>query len=30
MQAVLSLLKAELPGANVFYWLVPVIEMGRL
>lgn len=30
MRAVLALLKAELPNANVFYWLVPVIEMGRL
>jgi len=30
MRAVLALIKAELPQANVFYWLVPVIEMGRL
>ena len=30
MRAVLALIKAELPSANVFYWLVPVIEMGRL
>ena len=30
MRAVLALIKAELPRANVFYWLVPVIEMGRL
>jgi hypothetical protein len=30
MRAVLALLKAELPRANLFYWLVPVIEMGRL
>lgn len=30
MRAVLALLKAELPRANVFFWLVPVIEMGRL
>ena len=30
MSAVLALIKAELPRANVFFWLVPVIEMGRL
>ena len=30
MRAVLVLLKAQLPRANLFYWLVPVIEMGRL
>lgn len=30
MRAVLELIKSELPRANVFYWLVPVIEMGRL
>ena len=30
MRAVLTLIKAELPRANVFFWLVPVIEMGRL
>lgn len=30
MRAVLALIKAELPQANVFYWLVPVIEVGRL
>ena len=30
MRAVLTLLKSELPRANVFFWLVPVIEMGRL
>ncbi|MDP3538946.1 MAG: DUF3240 family protein [Azonexus sp.] len=30
MREVLSLIKAELPRANVFYWLVPIIEMGRL
>ena len=30
MRAVLALLKAQLPRANLFYWLVPVIEMGRL
>ncbi len=30
MRAVLALIKSELPPANVFFWLVPVIEMGRL
>ena len=30
MRAVLELIKNELPRANVFFWLVPVIEMGRL
>ena len=30
MRAVLALIKGELPRANIFYWLVPVIEMGRL
>ncbi|QKV57103.1 MAG: DUF3240 family protein [Dechloromonas sp.] len=30
MRAVLALLKTQLPRANLFYWLVPVIEMGRL
>ncbi|MGV0977027.1 MAG: DUF3240 family protein [Azonexus sp.] len=30
LRAVLALIKADLPQANVFYWLVPVIEMGRL
>ena len=30
LRAVLALIKAELPQANVFFWLVPVIEMGRL
>ena len=30
MRAVLALLKAQLPRTNLFYWLVPVIEMGRL
>ena len=27
---VLELIKTELPRANVFFWLVPVIDMGRL
>ena len=30
MRAVLALVKASLPDANIFYWMVPVIEMGRL
>ena len=30
MRAVLALIKAEMPRANIFFWLVPVIEMGRL
>ncbi len=30
MRAVLALIKAELPRANIFFWLVPIIEMGRL
>lgn len=30
MRALLALVKASLPDANMFYWLVPVIEMGRL
>ena len=30
MRAVLALIKASLPDANIFFWLVPVIEMGRL
>ena len=30
MRAVLALIKSELPRANVFFWLVPVLEMGRL
>ena len=30
LRAVLALIKADLPQANVFFWLVPVIEMGRL
>lgn len=30
MRAVLVLIKSELPRANIFYWLVPIIEMGRL
>lgn len=30
MRAVLALVKDKLPHANIFYWLMPVIEMGRL
>lgn len=30
MRQVLSLIKAELPRANIFFWLLPVIESGRL
>lgn len=30
MRGVLKLIKTELPNANVFFWLMPVIEMGRL
>jgi len=26
----LALIKQELPQANIFYWLVPVIDKGRL
>ena len=30
MRAVLAMIKAKLPSTNIFFWLVPVIEMGRL
>ena len=30
MREVLQLVRATLPGLNVFYWLVPVLEKGRL
>jgi len=30
MRAALAVIKAELPRANIFYWLLPVIELGRL
>jgi hypothetical protein len=30
MREILTLIKSSLPRANVFYWLLPVIEMGRL
>ena len=30
MREVLALIQAELPRTNVFFWLLPVIDMGRL
>lgn len=30
MRALLPLIKQALPRANLFYWLVPIIEAGRL
>jgi hypothetical protein len=30
MRAVLTAIKTELPRANVFFWLTPIIDMGRL
>ena len=30
MRQVLSLIKANLPRANIFFWLLPVLESGRL
>ena len=30
MRAVLALLKAELPQSNLYYWLLPVLALGRL
>jgi hypothetical protein len=30
MRAAIALIKAKLPRANLYFWLVPVIEMGRL
>ena len=30
MRAVLALIKDEMPRANIFFWMIPVIEMGRL
>lgn len=30
MRAVLALIKRELPRANLFFWLVPVIDRGRV
>lgn len=30
MRALLALIKRELPGAKLFFWLLPAIEVGRL
>lgn len=30
MRAVLALIKGAMPRANIFFWMIPVIEMGRL
>lgn len=30
MRAAIALIKSQLPRANLFFWLVPVIDMGRL
>lgn len=30
MREVLALIQAGLPRTNIFFWLLPVIEMGRL
>lgn len=30
LRAALAMLRENLPRANLFYWLVPVIEMGRI
>ena len=30
MRKLLRLIKTELPRAHVFYWMVPVLEQGRL
>jgi hypothetical protein len=30
MREMLALIKQELPGANVYFWLEPIIDMGRL
>ncbi len=30
MRAVIALIKQELPRANVYFWLVPIIDMGRI
>ena len=29
-RAVMALIKQKLPNANIFFWLLPVIEIGRL
>lgn len=30
MQAILALIREHYPHANVFYWIVPVLDMGRI
>lgn len=30
MQAILALIREHYPHANIFYWIVPVLEMGRI
>ncbi len=30
LQAVLARLRESYPGANLFYWIVPVLEAGRI
>lgn len=30
MRDILALIKAEMPRANIFYWLLPLIAMGKL
>lgn len=30
MRAVIDLIRSTLPQANIFYWLLPVIEVGRI
>jgi hypothetical protein len=30
MRAVLAYVRSALPGANIYYWLVPVIAAGKL
>lgn len=30
MEAVLALIREHYPRANIFYWIVPVIESGRI
>ena len=30
MRQILALLKQSMPNANIFFWLVPIIDKGRL
>jgi hypothetical protein len=30
MRALLALIKADLPRANIYFWLLPIIDMGHL